>query len=217
LSFGARGVMGYLLSKPDGWEIRNNDLYRQSPDGRAKVQGYLRELKARGYLLRKRISDGRGKIQWVSELYESLSMAGFSTFDNTSVEKYDVVKSVDILSTDSESNTEKQAKSKSNRDVDVKDLFKEVTPFPSTAFENAWDEWLEYRKKGKRKPVSIYGMKKQFKEFSKYTEQEAIEMIDNAIAKDWQGIFPLKNNKNGSSPNQRSKTAIANIAQELEK
>ena len=31
LSFGARGILAYLLTHPDGWEVRNKDLYDKSP------------------------------------------------------------------------------------------------------------------------------------------------------------------------------------------
>lgn len=92
LSFGARGLMGYLLSKPDNWQIRNYDLYRKSPDGRSKVQGYLAELKKFGYLTRFPISKGKSGINWVSEVYESpednphLSSYRFSNDENSNDE-----------------------------------------------------------------------------------------------------------------------------------
>ncbi len=73
LSFGARGILAYLLSKPDDWELRNEDLYSQSPAGRSAVMGMLKELKECGYLRRYRVSDGK-KIEWVTEIYETKSL-----------------------------------------------------------------------------------------------------------------------------------------------
>jgi len=49
LSFKARGVLGYLLSKPENWEIRMNDLVAASPDGIHAAQGALKELQTIGY------------------------------------------------------------------------------------------------------------------------------------------------------------------------
>ena len=70
LSWEARGVMGYLLSKPDGWECQNYNLVNQTDAGEYVINRILKELKEFGYLYRYRKSDGRGKIKWISEVYE---------------------------------------------------------------------------------------------------------------------------------------------------
>lgn len=107
LSWEARGVMGYLLSKPDGWQCRNYDLEKQSQAGRHVVSRILKELQECGYVHRFRKSKGRGDIEWVTEVYESpdqnphFSKADFSTIESYDVESYDVEKPVDIVSTDS--------------------------------------------------------------------------------------------------------------------
>jgi len=101
MSWGARGIMGYLLSKPDGWEVRNFDLYRKSPDGRRKVNGYLDELKTAGYLRRYKVykpaETGRGSIIWVTEIYERKEMNpdNLRCIQNVNVEDVSV-KSVNI-------------------------------------------------------------------------------------------------------------------------
>ena len=38
LTWEARGVMGYLLSKPDDWQVRFNDLVKRGPAGDHKVR-----------------------------------------------------------------------------------------------------------------------------------------------------------------------------------
>lgn len=70
LSWEARGVMGYLLSKPDGWQCRNYNLANQTAAGEYVISRILKELKEFGYLYRCRKSDGRGKIKWMTEIYE---------------------------------------------------------------------------------------------------------------------------------------------------
>jgi len=50
LTFEARGVLAYLLSKPDDWRIDEGDLMREGGVGRDKVRRILRELKQTGYL-----------------------------------------------------------------------------------------------------------------------------------------------------------------------
>lgn len=106
LSWGARGIMGYLLSKPDGWQVRNKDLYRKSPDGKSKVDNYLVELKKAGYLRRYRKSEGKGSIIWISEVYESkemnpdFSIPGNSTLEKSTDEISRVEKQPHIVNTD---------------------------------------------------------------------------------------------------------------------
>lgn len=70
LSFGARGILAYILSKPDNWEIRSQDLYKQSPAGRAAVDRMLKELMDNGYMRRGRENDEKGYLHWVTIVYE---------------------------------------------------------------------------------------------------------------------------------------------------
>ncbi len=70
LSWRARGLMGYLLSKPDDWEVRVPDLIRQGDVGRDAMTNMLRELERFGYLVRTKTQDEHGRWQWLSEVYE---------------------------------------------------------------------------------------------------------------------------------------------------
>lgn len=107
LSWEARGVMGYLLSKPDGWECRNYDLENQTKAGQHVIKRVMKELQEAGYIYRQRVSDGRNGIRWVTEIYESpslnphLSMGDFSTVENFKIEKFIDEKPHDIINTDS--------------------------------------------------------------------------------------------------------------------
>ena len=71
LSWEARGLMGYLLSKPDDWQIRVHDLREQGSTGRQKVQRMLAELEAAGYLRREFVRLERGRFDWMSTIYET--------------------------------------------------------------------------------------------------------------------------------------------------
>ncbi|NPV30747.1 MAG: hypothetical protein HPY58_14110, partial [Firmicutes bacterium] len=62
LSWKAKGLLSYLLSKPDNWKIYVKDLINQSTDGRDAVYAGLKELEVQGYLERKKIRDDKGKI-----------------------------------------------------------------------------------------------------------------------------------------------------------
>jgi hypothetical protein len=60
LSYKARGLLITMLSYPDYWRFRIDDLVKGSPDGRHAVTTGLKELEQRGYLKRRatRLPDG---------------------------------------------------------------------------------------------------------------------------------------------------------------
>lgn len=65
--------MGYLLSKPNDWEVRMEDLDNQGPAGSRKLRRMLAELRACGYMNRIRTKLPDGKFEWTTEVYESPS------------------------------------------------------------------------------------------------------------------------------------------------
>lgn len=62
LSWKAKGLMGYFLSRPDDWQIAVGDLIKRSTDGRDSVYSGLRELKRYGYLQEAIYRDPQGRI-----------------------------------------------------------------------------------------------------------------------------------------------------------
>lgn len=52
LSWKAKGLLSYLLSKPDNWKIYVSDLVKRATDGRDSVYAGLKELEQAGYLKR---------------------------------------------------------------------------------------------------------------------------------------------------------------------
>jgi hypothetical protein len=73
LSWEARGLMGYLLSKPDGWKTRMHDIKNQGPAKDRKVERMLAELRLYGYMNRIRLKLESGKFDWITDVYESPS------------------------------------------------------------------------------------------------------------------------------------------------
>jgi hypothetical protein len=70
LSWEARGLLSYLLSKPDDWQVRLYDLVRRGPAGEHKVTRILRELQAAGYLRRHRMRRADGRFEWITLVVE---------------------------------------------------------------------------------------------------------------------------------------------------
>ena len=53
ISFRARGILGYLLSLPDGWEASAERIAHETTEGRDAVATALKELERAGYLARR--------------------------------------------------------------------------------------------------------------------------------------------------------------------
>ena len=80
-----RGLLGYLFTKPNDWEVRMADLIRQGPAKADKLRRMLANAMQFGYVNRIRLSLPGGTFDWVTEVYESPSQnpsptsKGFST------------------------------------------------------------------------------------------------------------------------------------------
>ncbi|MBD7971391.1 helix-turn-helix domain-containing protein [Paenibacillus gallinarum] len=62
LSWKAKGLLAYLLSKPDDWQVYESDLIKRATDGRDSVRTGLRELEKFGYLSRRQIRGENGSF-----------------------------------------------------------------------------------------------------------------------------------------------------------
>lgn len=134
LSWKAKGILSYLLSKPDNWRVQESDIIKQSKDGRDSVRAGLKELIEAGYMKHNSVRNESGKILfWEYQVFEvptdqasdDLARIGFSTsgFPTSG------------FSTSGKSDT-------TNKDLTNKDLTKN-----------------EYRRTQKRKSPSVSGDK----------------------------------------------------------
>lgn len=63
LSWKARGLLAYVLSLPDNWQIYMTELSTHSTDGVSATRAAMRELIKRGYVHSHRIRGPEGKYQ----------------------------------------------------------------------------------------------------------------------------------------------------------
>lgn len=70
LSWKAKGLLGYLLSKPSNWRVYISDLVKRSKDGRDAVYSALRELEAAGYIDRKQTRENGVITGYETVVYE---------------------------------------------------------------------------------------------------------------------------------------------------
>ncbi len=71
LSYKAKGILTYLMSRPDGWEVSVADLINHSTEGEASVRSGLKQLKLAGHMKYTKMRD-KGRITgWLIEVYEA--------------------------------------------------------------------------------------------------------------------------------------------------
>jgi hypothetical protein len=74
LSWAARGLLAYLLCKPDNWKTGVSDLMRKEQTEREAIWPVLKELEDCGYLNRIETRVERGKWELEYRVYESSSL-----------------------------------------------------------------------------------------------------------------------------------------------
>lgn len=87
-------------------------------------------------------------------------------------------------------------------------------PFEGQAFSTAWNEWIQYRKEKKIPKYVPTGLKKTFTNLIKISgnnESVAIEIINQSMEQNYQGLFPIKNMKYDAN-----KAKIGNIGKTIE-
>jgi len=63
MSWAARGLLAYLLSRPNGWRVLVNDLKQRGDLRRDGIYKLLRELRAVGYVSFEPTRDSRGRMR----------------------------------------------------------------------------------------------------------------------------------------------------------
>ncbi len=69
-------------------------------------------------------------------------------------------------------------------------------PIPMGVNPEAWLEWEEFRRVGKKKKITTFAARKQFKLLEQHDYPTQQQIIDNSIQNDYQGLFPVKQQAN---------------------
>lgn len=70
LSWKAKAIHVFMLSKPDNWTFYNEEMVKWAKDGADSFSSGLKELKEFGYVKKEQRRGKNGKFQWVTVVYE---------------------------------------------------------------------------------------------------------------------------------------------------
>ena len=86
LSWKAKGIMAYMLSKPDDWTFYLDELMKHSTDGKSSFRSGFKELQNAGYVHRVKHRQEDGTFEWETIVHER-PHTDFPQVDNPSMEK----------------------------------------------------------------------------------------------------------------------------------
>lgn len=88
LSWKAKGIWCYLMSKPDGWKCQVEDLKKHAKDGTDSVKAGLRELREHGYMIKRPIKNDKNIIvEWEEILFEVPANEAKEIFANQEIKR----------------------------------------------------------------------------------------------------------------------------------
>lgn len=173
LTFEATGLLSFMLSLPDDWEIHKSWLEKQKGGcGRDKLTRIMNELITCGYVVRKPKQDESGKMQGVDWFVYSTDQLKNRITENPLDGKPATTKEIDIQ------------KKELNKDIVQKDLHEE-------AFNHFWSN-MRLVKKSKKAALTAF--KRLIKDKSKTPMDWAeflINDIQNRISANQYGIDKL--------------------------
>lgn len=180
LSWKAKGILSYLLSKPNNWTVQSHDIFNHGTDGRDAIQAAFKELRDCGYAVlgRERNDDG--------------TLSGtFWTVSDSPQPTENLKTRLTVKPSDGKASTTKNDKSTKN----------DLAPYGTPEFEAVWTEWENHRKH-KRQSLTPEAIKRQFSKLAAMGEARAIKAINFSIEQGYTGIFEEQSN----GQNQHNRT-----------
>lgn len=93
ISWKAKGILLYLLSRPDDWQVYETELVKHTSDGLSSLKSGIKELEEIGYIRRTRKRDDKGRLkEYEYSVFEHpthmrLSNVGKSNVGNSNIGK----------------------------------------------------------------------------------------------------------------------------------
>ena len=183
LSLRAKGLYAYLFSKPDGWEFHPDIIAKDLQESIKTIRATTRELIDCGYIDRTQSNQG-GKFGGI--IYTFLDPTTKEPCDHFSA----YGKKVTHNNTESITNTE-------TKNSFINKTIKKLSLFADYEYLfDALEQWLQYkqsRRQSYKSDKSILIFCKHLHELSGGNVDIAMQVVEQSMANNWSGIFPLKN------------------------
>ncbi|WP_245336571.1 helix-turn-helix domain-containing protein [Staphylococcus sp. GDY8P31P] len=145
ISWKAKGIMSYLFSKPDDWQIYQTQLEKVSKDGKASVRSTINELINNGYMTRQSRRKTNGDFDGYDyTLHEYPIKNGVRKMEDAKME----IAKMEIAKSDTTNNNS------TNNDLTNNDINTSATKVTQEQFDQWWN--LYDKKLDKKKAFSLF-------------------------------------------------------------
>jgi len=190
LSFRARGVLAYLLSKPDNWTVSVAELRNASHDGITAIRSALKELRDLGYAELRSVRGADGKLggkEWVVIESPDHRNTGFPIIGFSENRETGIYSNIELSSNKELIIITKESKKKSGAEAAAENG---NLPLPeslnTSEFREAWVNWMKLRKQYK-KEQSAHLL--TLKRLSAFRVEFATLLVETATSNDYQGAI----------------------------
>lgn len=206
LSWKAKGLLIYMLSRPTGWKYKSAEIAKNSTDGRDSVRNGLKELVENKYISRQKNSDG-SLTYYIFEDSQQNNIKDYlqkPKLENPSLEKPETENpKLENPKLDNPS-LYKRKNTNNKRIIVIKEYIYKGEKFLETYsdFKNMRDD-IKKPMTERAEKILLTKLKKLAGENN---EELAIKILEQSILNNWQDIYPLKeeNNANGSNGYKKS-------------
>jgi hypothetical protein len=195
LTWQARGVLAYLVSKPNDWQVRVTDLVNRGDLKRDGIYGILKELEANGYVGRSQTQETAGRFSPVEyTVYEAplpisepltarpltaRPLTADPTLSNKETSSNKESTNTDSLTT----------KKRAGKTIDLPADLALVEGLPE-----AWGDWLAHRRE-LRCALTPHAATEQFKKLR--ASPDPVRLVRHSLGNGWRGLFEPKPDRPG--------------------
>lgn len=182
LSLRAKGLYGYLFSKPDGWEFHINAIAKELKESIKIIRATIKELVEAGYIIREQVNEN-GKFGGMIYCFNEDRVTKTPCAQNSVYAKKVTHNKKDYVTKKDLGIIEKENKEKEISFGDYEFLRPQI------------EKWLAYKKEKKqsyKSKIGILAFAKQLNEYSSGDPLLADKIIERSIANNYSGIFALK-------------------------
>lgn len=181
LTFEARGLLCYLLAKPNDWNVNLADIKRAGNIGKDKAYALINELIRAGYVERKVSTDSRGRITSHDYIVYDVSLIQSLPFPENPEVENPLAENPEVDAKNREQDRNKSPlpdlPEAAQPEAVNPEAYKELIPtkdFESLAY-SFWEEWSDKHRSSSREAV--------IKQLAKENEDVLVYIVDQA--KSW--------------------------------